>query len=285
MLTAPYRSEFSLAVMDLGLEPAIEINGGRQKLPDRRRVSARWLCGTILNGFAGIILFGAAVYSALDHQSNFAQAPTPAQPLRKEADTGINPRKGDRLVKAVDLVAEKQVFRAPTTIKVGDKEVVKTHSFTRIGTTLLLADAGFSDEVPAFNPLQLLTDTHSNPAAADPTPDPVQDDAEVSWATRDLVAQYVSPTASLSLDEVQAQVGEHIKNSNSAGDRPFSLPPQLLLMRTSRANAASAGTLAYANMNEPITTTPFSSIEVRMVPENVTSIPRSSEKNEVSQME
>src|ERR1700744_2546436 len=156
MLSAPYRSEFSLAVADLGLEPAIEINGGRQKLPDRRRVSARWLCGTILTGPARTLLLGAAVYAALDHQSNFAQAPTPAQPPRKEADAGINPRKGDRLVKAVDLVAEKQAFRAPGTIKGVDKEVARTHSFTRIETTLLLADAGFSDEVPPFNPLQLL---------------------------------------------------------------------------------------------------------------------------------
>ncbi len=74
MPSAHYRSEFSLAVLDLGLEHAIEINGGRQKLPDRRRVSARWLCGTILTGLAGAALLGAAVYAALDHQSNFAQA-------------------------------------------------------------------------------------------------------------------------------------------------------------------------------------------------------------------
>jgi murein DD-endopeptidase MepM/ murein hydrolase activator NlpD len=283
MLSAHYRSEFSLAVLDLGLEHAIEINGGRQKLPDRRRVSARWLCGTILTGLAGAALLGAAVYAALDHQSNFAQAPTPAQPPRKEADTGINPRKGDRLVKAVDLVAEKQAFHAQTTIKSGDKEVVKVHSFTHIETTLLLAEAGFADDVPTFNPLQLLTDAHSNPV--DAVPEPMQDDAEVSWATRELVAQYVSPTASLSLDEVQAQIAEHIKSTMIAGDRPFSLPPQLLLMRTSRANATTAGTLAYANMNEPISSTPFSSIEVRMVPENVTMIPRASDRSEASQME
>jgi murein DD-endopeptidase MepM/ murein hydrolase activator NlpD len=284
MLSPSYRSEFSAAVIDLGLEPAIEVNGGRQKpQPDARRVSARWLSGTVLTGLAGTLLLSAAVFAALDHQSNFAEAPTPAQPPRKEADTGINPRKGDRLVKSVDIVAAKQTFRSPIAIKVGDKEVMKTHSFTHIQTTLLLASAGYGDDVPAFNPLQLLTDAHSSPV--DTPPEPQQDDAEVVWATRDFSAQYLSPTAALSLDEVRAQVAEHVKNTLTAGNQPFVLPPQLLLMRTSRANPITASALPYANFNEPITASPFSSIEVRMVPENVTVVPRASDARAVSQIE
>ena len=283
MLSAPYRSEFSMAVVDLGLEPAIELHGGRQQLPVHRRVSGRWLSGTILTGLAGSLLLVAAVFAALDNDAYFAEAPTPAQPPRKETDTGINPRKGDRLVKSVDIVAAKQTFRAPIAIKIGDKEVMKSHSFTHIETTLLLADAGFADDVPAFNPLQLLADSHSAPV--DTPPEPQQDDAEVSWATRDFPAQNLSTAAVLSPAEVQAQVAEHVKNTMTAGNRPLPLPPQLLLMRTSRANQIAPNTMAYANMNEPITTSPFSSIEVRMVPENVTVVPRSNDTREVSQME
>jgi murein DD-endopeptidase MepM/ murein hydrolase activator NlpD len=282
-LSSRYRSEFSAAAVDLGLEPAIEVNGGRQKTkPDGKRVSLRWLSGTILTGLAGALLLSSAVFAALDHQSNFAQAPTPAQPPRKDADSGINPRKGDRLVKSIDIVAARQTYRAPVTVKVGDKEVARTHSFTHIQTTLLTASAGYGDDVPPFNPLQLLTDTRSNPVEA--APEPQQDDAEVAWSTRDFVAQYLSPATALSLDEVRAQVAEHVKNSLTAGSHPIVLPPQLLLMRTSRANSLTTGTLPYANLNEPITTTPFSSIEVRMVPENVTVVARSGE-HAVSQME
>lgn len=285
MLSASYRSDYAGAAIDLGLEPAIELNGGRQQQPpDRRRVSARWLSGTILTGLAGTLLMGAAVFAALDHQSNFAAAPTPAaQPVRKDSDTGVNPRKGDRLVKAIDIVATRQTFRTPIPIKVGDKEVVRSHSFTHIETTLLLASAGFADDVPTFNPLQLLADTHASPI--DTAPEPQQEDAEVSWEMRDFVAQYVSPAASLSPAEVQAQVAEHVKNILAAGNHQFSLPSQLLLMRTSRANQATTGTLAYANLNEPITSTPFSSIEVRMVPENVTVVPRSNDPHDVTEME
>ena len=116
-LTAHSRLDFSQAVGDLGLEPAIEV-GGHQRSPlDRRRVSIRWFGGTILTAFAGAALIGAAIYAALDRQSNFAEAPMPALATHKEAETGINPSKGDRLVKAVDIIADKQTYNAPTTIR------------------------------------------------------------------------------------------------------------------------------------------------------------------------
>jgi murein DD-endopeptidase MepM/ murein hydrolase activator NlpD len=270
-LSAHGRAEFSAALADLGLEPAIETASGRQRpLDGRRQISLRWLCGTILTGLAGAALISAATYAALDRQSNFAEAPLPASPLHKEADSGVNPQKGDRLVKSIDIVADKQTFKASTTIKMADKEVVKVHSFTHIQTNLLMTSAGFADDVPTFNPLQLLSDAR-NPI--DTPPEPEQDDADVSWSSRDLPVQNLSSNAVLSPDEVEAQVAEQIKSTLVAGSEPFTLPPQLLLMRTSRANPL--GALAYANPNDPITTTPFTQIEVRMVPENVTIVPRS----------
>jgi hypothetical protein len=144
-LSAHSRSEFSAALADLGLEPAIETTGVRQRYLDRRRVSLRWLCGTILTGIAGAALISAATYAALDHQSNFAEAPLPAMPSYKESAYGINPHKGDRLVKSIDIVADRQTFKAPTTIKMSDKEVVQIHSFTHIETSLLTTSAGFAD--------------------------------------------------------------------------------------------------------------------------------------------
>jgi murein DD-endopeptidase MepM/ murein hydrolase activator NlpD len=270
-LSAHGRSEFLAALADLGLEPAIETAGGRPQPLDGRRVSLRWLCGTILTGLAGAALISAATYAALDRQSNFAEAPLPASPAYKEADTGVNPHKGDRLVKSIDIVADKQTFKAPTIIKMGDKEVVQVHSFTHIETNLLTTSAGFADDVPPFNPLQLLADAR-NPIDAPPEPEE-GDDADVSWSTRDLPVQNLSTNAVLSPDEVEAQVAEHIKSALAAGSEPFTLPPQLLLMRTSRANPL--GALAYANPNDPITSTPFTRIEVTMVPENVTIVPRS----------
>ena len=121
--------------LELGDEPAIEVDGRRHTPDDRRRVSARWLSGTVLTGLFGALLISAAAYTALDQQTRFAEAPTRAHAARSaEGDTQqtVNPKKGDRLMRAVDVVAAKQTFRAATTSRAGDKEVVRTRAFTRL---------------------------------------------------------------------------------------------------------------------------------------------------------
>jgi murein DD-endopeptidase MepM/ murein hydrolase activator NlpD len=277
---SPYANRHAL-VIDHGVEPAIEADGERHTFFDHRRVSVRWLCGTILVGLMGAALIGSTIYAALDHEANFAEEPLPALAPKKDvAEAGLNPRKGDRLVKSVDIVAAKQNFRVPTPTKIGDKEVMRMHSFARVETTLLTATAGFADEVPAFNPLKVLADARTQVEAQ---PEPQQDDAEFSWATRDFAPQTLTSNVSLSMDEVQAQVTEHVKNSLAAGNRSFVLPSQLLLMRTSRANPV--GALAYANPNDFVGQSPFSSIEVRMVPENVTVVPRTQTAGNATQID
>lgn len=270
------------ASLDFGVDPAIEADSGRHAPFDRRRVSLRWFAGTLLTGISGSVLFGAAIYAALGHQAYLAEVPSPALASHKEInlDFGVNPHKGDRLVKSVDIVAEKQSFQAPATVRSGDKEVMKVHTFTHVQTTLTLASFGLSDDVPPFNPLKVLAGAR---APMDAGPEPVQDDAEVSWSTRDLSGQTFSHEAALSMEEVQAQVTEQVKNTMEAGAKPLALPPQLLLMRTSRAYLPSV--LAYANPAEPVTAAPFSTIEVRMVPENVTNVGRSPQISETTQME
>ena len=263
---------------DLGHAPPIEADGGEHSALEHRRVSTRWLLGTVLTGFAGVTLIGAAIYAAFDKESRFAEAPVAAS-LRRDAATGdfVNPGKGDRLVKPVDIAAGKQTFKTPTTISIGEREFVRVRGFTRVATNLLVTSAGYSDEVPTFNPLRLLSDAR-NPLDGVPPPEPapLRDDAEIAFTTRDLVAlpgQDAGPA--LTLDEIQAQIAEHIRSTAlAAGQRPLALPPQLLLMRTSRASLDPSGGLGYAGSNASVMAA-FSSIEVRMVPENVTDVPRS----------
>jgi murein DD-endopeptidase MepM/ murein hydrolase activator NlpD len=257
--------------VELGHEPAIEADGARHSSFDRKRVSLRWFAGTILTGLSGGALIGAAIYASLGNQSFVAEPPSLASRKEIALDFGVNQHKADRLVKSVDIVAAKQTFRAPTAIKVGDKEVMKVRAFTHVETTLLLNSAGFADDVPPYNPLKVLADAR-NPI--DAAPEPAQDDAEVSWSTKDIAVETLSPIG-LSFEEVQAQVAEQIKDATEAGARRIALPPQLLLMRTSRTNFP--GMLAYANPADQIKTTPFSAIEVRMVPENVSNVPRSAQ--------
>ena len=220
-------------------------------------------------------MISAAAYTALDQQTRFAEAPTRAQVARKDDRDSqtVNPRKGDRIMRAVDVVAAKQTFRTATTAKSGDKEVVRTKTFTHVSTTLTLTPTNFADEVPSFNPLKLTSDPHytaDNLSESDIAPD----DAEVSFVTRDLIATPIErQSASLTLEESQAQVVEQSKTTLAAGSKAsLPLPGQMLLSRTSRATLDPLA-LGYAAPGGTAPTTlsaPFSSIEVRMVPENVT---------------
>ncbi|MGO4870941.1 MAG: M23 family metallopeptidase [Roseiarcus sp.] len=262
------RARFSV---ELGHEPPIEVGGSRMEGRERRGIPLRWLAGVALTGLSGLALIGSALYLDLDRQSTFAEAPEFAVATHKDSaeDEGVNPGKGDRLVRPIDIVAAKQTFKAPTTIKIGDKEVVKTRQFTTLSTTLTMTPTGFADAVPPFDPLKA-TNASAEKADAPPDPGPMQDDAEVAFSQRDLTIQdAAAATGELTLAEAQAQVVEMIK-ATAAGDKAPALPSQMLLMRTSQAGIDPLGTLSYANTGAVGANTPFASIEVRMVPENVT---------------
>jgi murein DD-endopeptidase MepM/ murein hydrolase activator NlpD len=257
--------------IELGHEPPIEIGGSRMEGRERRGVPLRWLAGVALTGLSGLALIGSALYLDLDRQSTFAEAPEFAVAAHKDnaEEEGVNPGKGDRLVRPIDIVAAKQTFKAPTTIKIGDKEVVKTRPFTILSTTLTMTPTGFADAVPPFDPLKA-TNASAEKADAPPDPGPMQDDAEVAFSQRDLTIQEAAEaTGELTLAEAQAQVVEMIKAS-AAGDKAPPLPSQMLLMRTSQAGIDPLGALSYAPAGGVGANTPFASIEVRMVPENVT---------------
>ena len=270
------RPAFAHGGIDLGTEPAIEADGRRHLRYERRSVSKRWLAGTVLTGVAGGALISVAIHAALDRQAIFAQAPDYVVQARKdEAREGGELQRGDRLVRRADIVAEKQSFRAPTTVNIGDKQVIRLRGFTHVATTLTLSPTDLADQVPPFNPLKLLASDQPD-MPADPDPGPALDDAEVAFETHDLTG--VDPGAfagELSMPEVMAQVAQQARAAAQAGNKvSIALPPQMLLMRTARAGTGLGGALAFANPAGALSS-PFSSIEVRMVPENVTQVQRS----------
>ena len=270
------RGDRSLVSLELGVEPPIRLGDERIDRTERRRASLRWLAGAALTGLSGVALIGAALFFDLDSQYNFAEAPELAvAPSASDAqEEGVSPGKGDRLLRPVDIVSDKQTYKVPTTIKVGDKEVVKARAFTRLQTSLTMTPTGFADAVPPFNPLKL-TNRADAPDAA-PDPGPVQDDAEVTFRVQDLAPTDAErASGELSLAEAQAQVVETLKAPPDAPKAPAQpLAPQLLLMRTTQAAGDAAAALAYATVGSVSPSAPFASIEVRMIPENVTNAPK-----------
>lgn len=248
-----------------------------------RRVSPRWLAGVSLTGLIGGGLLGGALFAAFDRNAFFAESPTRASLARHEQteDSGVNQKKGDRLLKSVDIVATRQSFKAPTMVRINDRDVQRAHLFTKVSTTLILAEAGLAAEVPEYNANRSLASTSQNAGAeADAEPPPAEEvNPDLTATVSDLSSAAPSDaSAALSADEAKAQAMETLRAVQAAGTRAaLALPPQLLLMHTSRAGlefgAPNAGPAA-GNINAP-----FSAIEVRMVPENITVAPRTTTPN------
>ncbi|WP_245428024.1 peptidoglycan DD-metalloendopeptidase family protein [Roseiarcus fermentans] len=281
------RGDRAVAGMELGVEPPIRLGDDRLDRAERRRASLRWLAGAALTGLSGVALIGAALYFDLDSQYDFADAPefvANAAPADSQEE-GVSGGKGDRLLRPVDIVSDKQTYSVPTTLKVGDKEVVRARAFTRLQTTLTLTPTGFADAVPPFNPLKL--SDRATTADAAPDPGPVQDDAEVAFRTTDLTPQDAAgATGELSAAEAQAQIVETLKAGPETPKAPLQpLPPQLMLMRTSQAGDPLAASLAYATVGSVSPNAPFASIEVRMIPENVTNVAKSAGPDDASPTE
>ncbi|WP_442916020.1 M23 family metallopeptidase [Lichenihabitans sp. Uapishka_5] len=266
-----------MLLIDLGVEPPIEASGRRHAAFDRRRVSLRWMFGTILTGLVGGGLIGLAIYASLEQNAIAPRQPdfVASVPVEPASGPDDGPRRADRLIKNADIVADKQTFSAPVTVAVGDKQVMRTQSFTRVSTTLALAPTGFADQVPDFNPMKLLAGNDQSPAEGPIDPGPALDDSDMSFTVKDLSTADPSHfSGGLGKEEVQAQVSEFLRGAESPSDKLTMLPAQMLLMRTSRASLNFAGTLGFAAPENPLAN-PFSSIEVKMVPENVTVVQQS----------
>ncbi len=258
--------------IELGYEPALDSGGRRHAMEDKRRVSARWFIATVLTGFCGAALMSATIVGVRDHERNVERKPQ-LSPTQRSADRNtdrplISARKGDKLVRSVDLSSAKQVFKTPTTIRAGDREVIKVKSFARLTAPLLLAGGAYQEEIPAFNPLKMLTDAGSE-KGFEATPAQSADDpeAEVSLTAGDLVGFHAAFAAgTLSDIEVKAQV----KETGAVPRRQVpAIPPQMLLARTMQSPVLAAPGAAFAP-----SASPFSQLEVRMVEENVTIVPK-----------
>ncbi len=273
----PYRglvafAERGGATADIGNEPPLDATGGAGEV-DRRAVNLRWLGASVLTGLTGAALIGSAIYVALQGEATFAELPDRVAPApRAAAPDALSQtiaRKGDKLVPTEVVAVAKQSFRAPMTLRVGDREVIKVRPFVRVATNLSLTSGVFAADIPRFNPLRVFAE-ESGERYAEPAPDMAE--ADVSVAKHDLTALVVEGSIpALSDDDVVAQIEEERRAAAEAGRRPvLPIAPQLMLSRTVRQTGAIADALGYAGAID----TPFNSIEVRVVPENVTPMPK-----------
>lgn len=270
---APLSTRSPLGI-DLGREPALQAPE-RPAGEARSCFSPRWLCASVFTALGGGALLAAALIVSLDGESllgDDAEAPvTAARPSGSRSGQPVAARKGDKLVKPVEAVGARQSYRTPMTIRVGDREVIKVRAFVRVLTTLPTVAGPLASEVPTFNPLKLMAEGLQSPGALQFEPGSLEvADTEVSLVKGDIAVLVFEADAgpALSEEDVLAQINEERRAASESGRRPsLPIPPQLLLARTLRTPfGATEGELAFA----PGPEAHFSTIEVRVVPENVT---------------
>jgi murein DD-endopeptidase MepM/ murein hydrolase activator NlpD len=155
--------------IELGNEPPLLTDGPAGPF-DRRRVSLRWLTGTVLTGMTSGFLMGGALFVALDGRQILAATPselttapgTAAQPsvtTDRNADIRASGSKSDRLRTGSDTAAARQVLNLSTLTKMGDKDIVRIRPFVRIATTLTMKQTDTTAKMPDFDPLKVFANT------------------------------------------------------------------------------------------------------------------------------
>jgi len=198
------------AEIDLGNEPPLGVDGHDEEPIDRRAVSVRWLAATVITAVAGGGLMGGAVYAALDGDYRTAAAPEIVRVASKNSgDRAINPsRKGDRINVLSENVLARQVLRVSTTMRVGEREIVRVRPFVRVATNLALSPSNASANIPAFNPVKLMGE--DDQTAENPDIEPT---GELTIVMRDLsnISSNVRVAGAARLDDVLMRVREHLE--------------------------------------------------------------------------
>ncbi len=255
------------------ISPPLDPSGVAVINQNRRRVSLRWLVGSVLTALSGAALIGGAIVIAL--QGEIVQVERPQRALAiSGAGTGTKSaaRKADRLVQR-EVVGNlaRQEFRAPVTLRTGNREVIRTRDFVRISAPLSLTAGTYARSVAPFNPLNLFAD---NETAAVNTRETAADvtDADVSIVKRDLAgALFLLGAPALDADEALAQViAEERLIRDFSGRSSLQQAGRMMLLRSLRQDQFAGSPMSYAGLTD----VPLGEIDVRVVPENVTLLPK-----------
>jgi murein DD-endopeptidase MepM/ murein hydrolase activator NlpD len=253
----------------LGNEPPLSVDGGTGGFVDRRRVSVQWFTGTILTALCGAALMGGAVFTSLDGQTNFASLPERVEVALRGAigaagdRLGVS-RKSDRLPAAEEPAYTRQLIHISTISHQGNHEVMQVRPFTFVTGNLSLAAPEADANIPPFNPQRLLADAAPGGSTAD-NPPTAQPDAEVAFVMRDLAP--LLPKLKIALhtprEEVLARVKEAAAWSAKTASQPLAAPD------------VTGIKLAYAGAPGE---DPYAGFEARVVPENITLLPKTTDE-------
>ncbi|MEP2686962.1 MAG: M23 family metallopeptidase [Qipengyuania citrea] len=248
--------------MSLGEEQPL-ISGNGRRAPDKRRVSMRWMSGSILTGVSSLLLMGGALYAALDGRQQLAK---PANFLDKlTAQSGASGDaevvKGDRPIAVLALKpAKERIFQVPTVTRVGENDVIRKRPFAFVSAPLAVAPQKKVD-YPRFNPLTVFRASGADKTVASSN---VIYGADIESEVRIKQVPFPLNTAnfdeSTQISELEAEaIVREVQESLADGELQVGALPYL---DTSR----------FALKAEEVALT--TGLDIRIVAENVSTIPK-----------
>lgn len=270
------------AVIDLGHEPPLSVDGTEAAVIDRRRVSVQWFSGTILTGLCGAALIGGAVFASLDGEMTFAAMPERVEGALRGAfggDKAASIHKSDRLPPPSEAAGARQIVRVSSVSRVGNRDVMRVRPYVRISGNLSMSTSELSAKIPPFNAQRLLTDVGApSPSTAEEAQNPVnpeaiEPDAEVSFVTRDL--GQVLPKAKIAgvvaLDDVLMRVRDASNWRGNTGGVRYTVA-------SLNGDIGAQPDLKMAYATEGNISDPYAGFETRVTPENVTLLPKTKDQ-------
>ncbi|MBN8534450.1 MAG: M23 family metallopeptidase [Rhizobiales bacterium] len=257
---------------DLGLEPPLTADGAVAETMMRRRLSPRWMASLVLVALAGSVLMLFSVIAALSPIETIVTAPVTTRSADERnagASSVTTARRSDKLIRKANLVAARQDYKAPILVRSGNAEITRHAGFTRLATPLATESLGFTDVIPAYNLARLVSLASEDRAATEGELSGTQE-TEIALALRDIATLRGRAESGIRLadDDARTQVIDMLVERRRDSPR---LAAQSQLARVMRApNEASAPSAFAAG----VVADPFSKLVVRMVPENVTLLPR-----------
>lgn len=256
--------------IELGNEPPLVVYDERSVLPNRRKVSVRWLSGTILTGLTSIFLMGGALIVALDGQYEVANVLSPGDGDASANHVVDGPgSKGDLVLRKAAQFATKQIVPVSIVTKDGDKDHIQVKPYALVNANLeTRKNPEVEARIPPFNPMQMFAE--NKPVSADPAASDsiygAKVEGEVSISMNDF------PVGSPDIDAAHGQ-------SEEAVEQQVRLSGHFLSSNT--VDIASRAMLDPGRFDFDLAKqSEFSRLSIRITPENVSFVSKQEEEQQ-----
>jgi murein DD-endopeptidase MepM/ murein hydrolase activator NlpD len=201
-------------IVDLGDEDPLYTRNITKGPPDRRRVSLRWLAGSVLTGIFSVALVGGALQAAVGLNEYNVVRPALAHGMVYGEGTEVAV-KGDRFRPVPENKVSRRVIQISTVTRENDRNIVRVRPFAHVHTSLAAPVAPeIAAKVPAFQAADIFAGGEEEPpmevTSASDSIYGAEVDGEVAIKLEDfpLSGAVYDESAELDVGEVEARVRE-----------------------------------------------------------------------------